>query len=266
MSATAHLVCPICHKAHDLEVVSEEVAAALAEHPQVCEQCRPLRNRQNAEREREQDIAEAKRKAAEDLDSRIEESGIRTYELAFDPNHAGANVALSSWLIRNLDRSVWVFGPTGRCKTRTIQNAARMAVRDRSLRYWPAFDLAARLTETSKHPEAQLKDIYFADLLILEDLGVSNLTESRLTALTAIVDRRYTGWDQTRRMQGVESPTFGWSSYSRNRKLGGQIWITSQDSPEELVARLSAVNANNASALVRRLAEMCVVHEAEAVR
>lgn len=265
---TAVMTCPICGGHHTQDGLSEEAARFLESNPQVCGRpdCLAKQAQKNADTAREIAMAAAKNKAAEELDVRIEESNLRDYELGFDPDYCGANTALAGWMMRNLDHSVWVYGETGRGKTRTMQHAARTAIRDRSVRYWPAFDLAARLTEVSKHPEATLRDIYAADLLILDDVGVSNLTESRLTALTAIVDRRYIGWDQVRRAQGGETATFGWSSYDRRRTLGGQIWITSQASPEELIGRLAAVNAANAAALVRRLADMCVVHEAEAVR
>lgn len=264
----AVMTCPICGRIHEQEVPIESMKIALEAHPQICQsaECQARQAERNAAAEREKDLAEAKRKAAEDLTQRIEDSNLQKYELTFDPHHHRANTALANWMIRNIDHSVWVYGETGRCKTRAIQNAARMAVRDRSVRYWPAHDLAARLTETSKRPEAQLYDIYGADLLILDDLGVANLTEARLCSLTAIVDRRYIGWDQVRRLQGAEMPTFGWSSYRRRRALGGQIWITSQVSPEELMRKLATVNASDAAALVRRLSEMCVVHEAEVVR
>lgn len=260
--------CPICGRLHSFEVANEAQKEFYEKHPQVCPsaecQARQAEKRDAASREAE--IAAAKRRALEDLDQRIDDSNIRKYELAFDPDYHGANVALASWMIRNLDHSVWIFGETGRGKTRVLQHAARLAVRDRSVRYWPAFDLGARLTETSKHPEAQLKDLYFADLLVLDDLGITNMTEARLSALASIVDRRYIGWDQVRRAQGGETPVFGWSSYGRRRTLGGQIWISSQVPPEELVRKLAAVNASDAAAIVRRLAEMCVVHEAEVTR
>ena len=260
----AVMTCPICGKMHSSEVMNESIKAALEAHPQVCERCESEQARRNAEAERQREMDAAKQKALEDVAGRIEDSNLRKYELGFDPHHAGANVSLAQWMLRNLDRSVWIYGETGTGKTRVVQHAARIVVRDRSVRYWPAYDLAARLTETSKHPEAQLRDIYGADLLILDDLGIANITEARLCSLTAIVDRRYIGWDQVRRNQGGETATFGWSSYGRRRELGGQVWITSQVSPETLVARLATVNANDAAALVRRLADMCVIHEAEA--
>lgn len=262
------VVCPKCGRMYTIPVRNTIEAEFYAKHPQVCgrPECQAKIAQQSAEAERERELRIQKQKADEELEIRIKKSNLKTYELGFDPNYHGANTALARWIIHNIDRSLWVYGETGRGKTRTIQNAARMAVRDRSVRFWPAYDLAARLTETSKHPEAALRDVYGADLLILDDLGVTNLTESRLTSLTAIVDRRYMGWDQVRRVQGGEQPVFGWSSYGRRRALGGQLWITSQVSPEELIGRLAAVNAANAAALVRRLADMCVLHEAEAVR
>jgi len=262
----AVMVCPICGRTHSSEVMSESIKEALEAHPQVCEHCEGEQARRNAEAERQREMDAAKRKTLDDLAARIEDSNLRKYELGFDSDRAGANVALAQWMVRNIDRSVWLYGETGTGKTRVVQHAARMAVRDRSVRYWPAYDLAARLTETSKHPEAQLRDIYGADLLVLDDLGVANITEARLCSLTAIVDRRYIGWDQVRRSQGSEMPTFGWSSYGRRRELGGQVWITSQVPPEQLAARLAAINATDAAALVRRLADMCVIHEVESVR
>ena len=262
----AEMVCPVCRMPHTQEVVSERMAGVLEFAPQVCPKCSPAYDMKKAEMQRETEIELAKRKALEDADRRLEESQLAAYELGFDPQHPQANRPLASWMVSHIDHCVWLYGPTGRGKTRAIQEAARIAVKDRSVRYWPAYDLAARLTETSKHPEAQLHDIFFADLLVLDDLGVANLTEARLVSLVAIVDRRYIGWDQVRRRQGRETPTFGWSAFGYKRQLGGQIWITSQVPPEEMVRRLSAVSATDAAALVRRLADMCVVHEAEVVR
>ena len=232
----------------------------------VCPDCEPLVQREAEEKEQAESMEAERRRRAETVSTRIEESGLNCYELAFDPGFPGANTKLMSWLFGHVDYSVWVYGPTGRGKTRTIQAAAREAVKDRSVRYWPVYDLAARLTQTSKSPEAQLFDVYNADLLILDDLGVANMTAARLTALTAIVDRRYIGWDQVRRRQHGETARFDLFSLCRRRSLGGQIWITSQIPPEELVAELATVNSNDAAALVRRLAEMCIVHEAEANR
>lgn len=264
----AVMTCPRCGRTHTQVVGSESVKRFMEEHPQNCgaPDCMAKLERSKADVEREAEIVRQKQKTAEELEARIAESNLREYELGFDPHFHEANTALAAWMIRNLDRSVWIYGDTGRGKTRVTQHAARIAVRDRSVRFWPAYDLAARLTEVSKHPESTLRDIYGADLLILDDLGVSNATESRLTSLAAIVDRRYIGWDQVRRAQGSEQPTFGWSSYGRRSAFGGQIWITSQAGPEELAGKLAAVNAANAAALVRRLADMCVLHKAEAVR
>lgn len=264
----AMTTCPICGRLYGIEVTSETLKEFYEEHPQVCPaaecQARQAEKQDSASRERE--IAEAKRRALDDLGTRLEESNLNHYELGFDLEHPQANRALAAWMVRNIDHCVWVYGPTGRCKTRVVQHAARMAIQDRSVRYWPAFDLGARLTETSKRPEAQLKDIYFADLLILDDLGITNMTEARLSALASIVDRRYIGWDQVRRAQGGDSPVFGWSAYGRRRALGGQIWITSQVPPDELITKLATINATDAAALVRRLADMCVIHEAEVTR
>lgn len=232
----------------------------------VCERCQPIVDRERQERE-DQEAMEAERvKRLEDTKRRLEDSGLLRYELGFDPDLPEANRALMSWMLLHCDHSVWIYGRTGLCKTRVIQAAARTAVTDRSVRYWPVYDLAARLTETSKRPEAQLFDLYDAELLILDDLGIANMTAAKLTALTAIVDRRYIGWDQVRRLQHADTATFNLYSMTRRRGLGGQIWITSQVPPDELVKDLATINSNDAAALVRRLADMCIVHEAEAVR
>ena len=218
------------------------------------------REQEKAALDRESELEETKRKLAERYADRIEESQLNTYALGYDPQHPKANRALMSWVTRNMNSCIWLTGDSGTCKTRTIQCAARKACRDRTVRYWPALDLAARLTETAKHPESQLKDLYGADLLIIDDLGKEPLTAARLSSLAAIVDRRYIGWDQVRRLKGNDHPTFGLGMASG--RLGGQIWITSQLEPAALAERLSAVDQNDATAIVRRLAEMCVLHRA----
>lgn len=232
----------------------------------ICPDCEPIVAREREERENKQAIEEERLRRLDSIKNRLEDSNLNRYELAFDPDHAKANRTLMSWMLKNMEHSIWIYGATGRCKTRVIQAAAHEAVKDRSVRYWPTYDLAARLTETSKKPESQLFDIYDADLLILDDLGVANMTAARLTALTAIVDRRYIGWDQVSRKQHTDMPAFNLFSLIRRRGLGGQLWITSQVPPDELIQELATINANDAAALVRRLADMCLVHEAEAVR
>ena len=231
----------------------------------LCKECEPIAEREREEREQEQMVQDERMRRLDDTKRRLDESNLLKYELGFDADHASANRKLWSWMNMHTDFSVWIYGQTGRCKTRVIQDAAREAVKDRSVRYWPTYDLAARLTETSKRPEAQLFDIYDADLLILDDLGAANMTAARLTALTAIVDRRYIGWDQVRRRQNSDTAQFNLFSLIRRRGLGGQLWITSQVPPDDLITELAAINATDAAALVRRLADMCVIHEAEAV-
>lgn len=264
----AELTCPICGRMYSQDVMTESMAHALEDHPQVCPaaECQENQRRKNEAAELEAEAREEQNRRLDDARRRLDESGLLRYELGFDADHASANRKLWSWMYMHLDFSVWIYGQTGRCKTRVIQDAAREAVKSRSVRYWPVYDLAARLTETSKRPEAQLFDIYDADLLILDDLGAANMTAARLTALTAIVDRRYIGWDQVRRRQHSDTAQFNLFSLIRRRGLGGQLWITSQVPPDDLIAELAAINATDAAALVRRLADMCVIHEAEAVR
>lgn len=265
-SYIAHTTCPYCGSPNDVWSPTEDGARLIEEHPGACPLCEHVAAREQEEQARQAEITLAKQKAAEAAAERLAESQLNKYDLGFDVHKQEANRALAAWMLRQIDHSVWIYGETGLCKTRIVQMAARIAVQDRSVRYWPAYDLAARLTETSKHPESTLHDVYGADLLILDDLGLTNLTDSRLRSLVAIVDKRYIGWDQVRRAQGAEQPTFGWSSYGRRRQLGGQIWITSQVSPEDLARQLAAVNSADAAALVRRLADMCVVHQAEVIR
>ena len=264
----AELICPICNRMYTAAVLSERIAEVLEAHPQICPaaECQAKQQAKNEAAELETEAKEERRRAMENVRQRLDESGLLRYELGFDPGRPDANRALWSWMNTHLEHSVWIYGQTGCGKTRVIQDAAREAVKDRSVRYWPTYDLAARLTETAKRPEAQLFDIYDADLLVLDDLGVANMTAARLTALTAIVDRRYIGWDQVRRRQHAETATFNLYSLVRLRGLGGQIWITSQVPPDELITELATINATDAAALVRRLADMCVIHEAEVTR
>ena len=199
----AELICPICNRMYTAAVLSERIAEVLEAHPQICPaaECQAKQQAKNEAAELETEAKEERRRAMENVRQRLDESGLLRYELGFDPGRPDANRALWSWMNTHLEHSVWIYGQTGCGKTRVIQDAAREAVKDRSVRYWPTYDLAARLTETAKRPEAQLFDIYDADLLVLDDLGVANMTAARLTALTAIVDRRYIGWDQVRRRQ-----------------------------------------------------------------
>ena len=230
-----------------------------------CDRCTPIveakREAEREEEERKADLRELQRKLDERYAERIRDSQLDLYELEFDPANPAANNGLARWMFGHVDSCVWIIGESGKCKTRVIQAAAREACKNRTVRYWPVLDLAARLTETAKHPEAQLKDTYFAELLILDDLGKEPLTAARLASLAAIVDRRYIGWDQVRRKQGAEHPVFGLGAHS-DGKLGGQIWITSQVEPDAIAEKLSAVDQNDATAIVRRLAEMCVLHRA----
>ena len=230
-----------------------------------CAKCAPAVEREQArirdEEEREAEHRELQRKLDEYYADRMRDSKLDLYEMKFEPEHPAANRALAGWMFGHIDSCVWIIGESGKCKTRVIQAAAREACRNRTVRYWPVLDLAARLTETAKHPETQLKDTYFAELLILDDLGKEPLTAARLASLAAIVDRRYIGWDQVRRRQGAEHPVFGLGTHSEG-KLGGQIWITSQLEPDALADKLSSVDQNDATAIVRRLAEMCVLHRA----
>lgn len=241
-----------------------ESAAKFAAANLVCEECSKQVRRESEQAERLADLEERRAKLEEKYLERLDESGLDTYALSFDSGFPGANNDLLNWTVSHVDSCMWVVGRSGLGKTRCIQAAARLAAHDRTIRYWPVLDLAARLTETAKKPEATLWDIYRADLLILEDLGKEPLTAARLASLSAIVDRRYAGWDQARRIQGGDEPRYGLGFGVG--KLGGQIWITSQLEPEALIEKLSAVDQYDASAIVRRLSEMCVLHRAEAFR
>ena len=247
-----------------IRAIVDESTAKFAASNLVCEKCSEQVRHESELAERDLDLAERRAALDDKYQDRITESGLDTYALTFDPNHPEANRALMNWVTAHVDSCMWIVGRSGLCKTRCIQAAARIAAHERTVRYWPVMDLAARLTETAKKPEAFLWDIYKADLLILEDLGKEPLTAARLASLSAIVDRRYAGWDQARRLQGGDDPHF-WLWFGTG-KLGGQIWITSQMEPDALVAKLSAVDQYDASAIVRRLSEMCVLHRAEVVR
>ena len=102
---TALTTCPICGRLYSIEVSSEEQKAFFEKHPQTCPsaecQARQAEKRDAASREAE--IAAAKRRALEDLGSRLEESNLNRYELGFDPEHPQANRALAAWMVRNID-------------------------------------------------------------------------------------------------------------------------------------------------------------------
>lgn len=261
------LQCVKCGRLYDDEAVSWMNERILEKYKADFACCPEHRAEAARQSKREAEAAEEialKRKLNEQMSERIKDSQLETYELEYDPASPLANRALMSWMMSHIDTCVWLIGESGTCKTRVIQRAAYEAIKDRTVRYWPVADLAARLLETAKRPEATLWDTYGADLLILDDLGKETLTAARIAAIEAIVDHRYIGWDQARRKQGGDEPRFG--LYAGGNKLGGQLWITSQVEPEVIVERLSAVNQADAVAIVRRLSEMCIVHRAEAAR
>lgn len=240
-----------------VEWMSDDLLERFRSTSAFCRSCSELAARKAEEAAAEAERAERQKKLDEKRVDRIAESQLDLYRMDYDPEHPGANGELLKWMFGHIENCVWLVGESGTCKTRVIQEAARLAVRDRSVRYWPTADLAAHLLETAKHPESTLWDCYRADLLILDDLGKESLTAARMASIEAIVDHRYIGWDQARREQGTSEPYFG---FYAKRKLGGQLWITSQAGPEELAARFSAINREDAAAIIRRLSEMCVLH------
>jgi DNA replication protein DnaC len=255
------LTCIQCGREYDCTTIDWMKPDTLERYKAECAKCPSCANAGQQKSKQEQEAEqerETRRKLMENYRERIAESQLDVYRLEYDPNHPQANRELMTWMIQHEDNSVWIVGESGTGKTRIMQDAARDAARDRTVRFWPVADLAARLLETAKRPEQMLWDTYTADLLILDDLGKENLTAARLASLEAIVDHRYIGWDQMCRRQGTDCPRF-WCGTAKN-KLGGQLWISSQIGPEEMVERLSAVNKDDAAAIVRRLAEMCVLH------
>lgn len=257
------MTCIKCGRDYDAQSVGWMSATMLERYKAECATCPSCSaagaEKARAEQEREQE-REMRRKLMESYKDRIADSNLDTYRLDYDPDHPQANRELMTWMIKHEDQCVWLVGESGTGKTRVVQDCARTAAKDRSVRFWPVADLAARLLETAKRPESTLWDIYKADLLVLDDLGKENLTAARLAAIEAIVDHRYIGWDQARHAQGVDWPLFWLITLSRKHTLGGQLWITSQIGPEEMVERLSAINQADAAAIVRRLGEMCVLH------
>lgn len=249
--------CGTLFNAQNLDWMSDDLLKRYAEDI-VCGDCSKQAERSAAAKREQMEIDERRRRLMDDYAQRIADSQLDTYAISYNDEFPSANRELMRWTMRHIDECVWIVGETGKCKTRVIQAAAREAARDRTVRYWPVSDLAARLLETAKRPEATLWDCYRAGLLILDDLGKESLTAARVAAIEAIVDHRYMGWDQACNKQHTNSPTFGLFTYTQT--IGGQIWITSQVEPEIVVQRLSAVNQADAAAIVRRLSEMCVLH------
>ena len=257
------MTCIKCGRSYEAQNVGWMSSTMLERYRTECATCPSCsaaaaeKARQDQEKEQSR---EARRKLMETYRERIADSNLDTYRMEYSPDHPQANRDLMKWMISHEDQCVWLVGKSGTGKTRVVQECAREAAKDRSVRYWPVSDLAARLLETAKRPEATLWDVYTADLLVLDDLGKESLTAARLASIEAIVDHRYIGWDQARNAQGVEYPKFWLCTLARKHKLGGQLWITSQLGPEEMAERLSAVNQADAAAIVRRLGEMCVLH------
>lgn len=257
------MTCIKCGREYDCQTVgwmSPDMLDRYRSECAICPDCSRAAASKAAQAQEAEEQRQMRRKLMETYRDRLADSQLDLYRMEYDPDHPAANRELMKWMIEHESKCVWLVGESGTGKTRVIQEAAREAAKDRSVRYWPVADLAARLLETAKKPESTLWDTYTADLLILDDLGKESLTAARLASLEAIVDHRYMGWDQACRKQRTDDPSFWLITLAHPHKLGGQLWITSQIGPEELVERLSAVSRTDAAAIVRRLSEMCVLH------
>lgn len=221
-----------------------------------CSACAARIDREAAERDKKREIAARMEELDKSYTRRLADSNLERYRMSYDPQHPGANPELLGFVQQNIDRSLWLAGHTGLCKTRIVHRFAMEAMKTRTVLYWPCADLMNYLSTHSLKIDTIIKPIIFADLLIIDDVGKETATPAKMKYLFNIVDRRYNAWDQCRKINnGSLNPLW---IRRKERSLGAQIWITTNDDG-------SAVNANmgpvDGPCFIRRLQEMCEVWE-----
>ena len=192
--------------------------------------------------------AEAEGRAMENRRDDLERSHLLQFRLEYSPDHPQANPDLFAFVSAHRDSSLWIAGRTGICKTRIVQYFARKAVlAGQSVLYFPAYYLLDLLSreDVARNVDAWLRDIYAADLLVLDDLGAEARSESKIRNIAKIIQSRYIGWDSFCRGK-------------RNPRMGARIWITTNHSPEHIFSELPE---NDRFAVIRRLQDMCATWE-----
>lgn len=209
--------------------------------------CPMCKTKMKEEAEAEKQKQKEARKAAEleeNYQARWKKSGLDRYHLDYDTDNRNANPELFRFVEYHRNSCLWIAGKTALCKTRILQHFGRLALKDRSVQYWPTMDLLCALSENAKNISRWMNSIYAVDLLILDDLGAETVTEARMKYLFNIIDRRMTGYEQYRR--GMIGRTLGW-----------QLWVSTNDNGSALYRNMGAY----AEPCIRRLQENCDIWE-----
>lgn len=221
-----------------------------------CDECSARIDREAEELDRKREIAWRMAEMDKGYSRRLADSNLERYQMSYDPLHPDANAELFEFVRQNIDRSLWIAGRTGLCKTRIIHLFAAEALKSRSVLYWPSNDLMNYLSTHSLKIDTIIQPILTADLLILDDVGKETVSEAKMSYLFNLVDRRYNAWDQIKKINnGSLNPL--WIK-RKERSLGAQIWITTNDDGSAVKARMGEVDG---PCFIRRLQEMCAVWE-----
>lgn len=158
-------------------------------------------------RERECQACAAKRQESERveaLENRLLQSGIDRSLWSFDPNLG--DMRMLSWCLAHRESWMWIGGPTGKCKSRSLARAAVVtswrSIKPVNIQWidcgkW--LDLVAdRYSAAAKAAgRSAVADAERADILILDDFGQEMMDERMRSMVFGLIDRRYVAYRRT---------------------------------------------------------------------
>lgn len=222
-----------------------------------CPECLARIKQDDRQHELQMDRAERQVELDKSFGRRLSDSNLERYRMSYDPGHEGANPELFEFGMANIDRSLWIAGVTGLCKTRIAHHLGMELLKTRTVLYWPSADLMNFLSSNATKIDALVQAIYSVDCLILDDVGKETVSDSKMKTLFNLVDRRYNAWDQLRLLNsGKLNPL--WLPRRKERSLGAQLIITTQDDGSGILRNM---DEKDGPAFIRRLQEMCAVWE-----
>lgn len=222
-----------------------------------CDQCAEISQQKVIERQQEEYRNERLAELQVRYNSRLAASNLVKYRMDYDLHHPDSNAELYNFMLDNIDRSMWIAGKTGLCKTRIAHYMATEALKTRTVMFWPSADLMNYLSSNATKIDSIMWPLLHVDLLIIDDLGKETVSESKMKYLFNIVDRRYNAWDQQRRVDaGRLNPL--WLPARGSNSLGAQLWVTTNDKGNGI---MKAMGDTDGPAFIRRLQEMCMIYE-----
>jgi hypothetical protein len=126
----------------------------------------------------------------------VDKAGIPLGRINWDSKHQGANVKLYDWIKENAANWLFVSDDYDTNKTWCFcAIGAKLVKQGVKVKYWRVTDLLSRyaaLAQDSMRSAERFKnDLANCDLLILDDLGKRQLTESTGDAFYSVIDKAY---------------------------------------------------------------------------